>query len=220
MRGMLRLLLPLILVAALGALVSAASAAESIEHPLRPTPERRALSLEEPVRTVHLSEAAVLHILQLQEWGAASASKQESRQRSLKAVAMALEEYYVMEFSYPESVQQLLDSGYLDEARPAKVELVDFTSEVGQSNDLTLVYVPQPVGRTALISAPGKGCGSTLRSYREYCLAVPIKHIKVWIGDGKLRNTNWMEPFYNFGLHDILRINQENPGASSCASCS
>jgi len=157
MRGMLRILLPLILSAALGASVSVASAAESTEHPLRPTPERRALSLEEPVRTVHLSEAAVLHILQLQEWGAASASKQESRQRSLMAVAMALEEYYVMELSYPESAQQLLDSGYLDAAHPATVQLVDFTPEAAQANDLTLVYIPQPVGRTVMISATGKG---------------------------------------------------------------
>jgi len=218
-RNMLRAPVQVALVA-LATVMGLASSVEAAEHPSPPSPEKRAESLQEPLRTVHLSLAQSLHDSQVQEWDGVATEEQGWREKALAGVALALEEYYVMELSYPESVHQLLDSGYLDAAAPTKVELLDFTPDASRADDLTLIYIPQPIGRTTLITAPGKGCGDTLRSYREYCLAVPEAHIQVWIGDGKLRNTNWMEPFYNFGVHDILRINQENPGASSCASCS
>jgi len=207
-------------VLALAALANRASSAENTEHPLRPTPEKRAENFQEPMRTVHLSLARALHDSQVQEWGKAGADDPGlSRNALLVAVALALEEYYVMELSYPESVQQLLNSGYLDKARPVGLELVDFSTDAAQANDLTLVYIPQPIGRTALISVPGAGCGVAMRSYREYSLAVPTAHVKKWVGEKKLKGTNWLRPFYDLGVHDILLVNQVDPGATSCAGC-
>lgn len=131
-------------------------------------------------------------------------------------LAFALEEYYQMELSFPDSVAHLEESGYLLNGwGETGLSLVDFTTDSENRNEWTVIYVPQPVGLVTLIRIPRQGC-IRMRCYTQYSLLVPGKHLRSWQAGASSPRTWWLDPFLEFDVKEITHFNHNDPGWSRC----
>ena len=122
-----------------------------------------------------------------------------------------------MELSYPESVLQLQSSGYLaDGWTEAGLDVVDFSPQSGNAGAATLIYVPQPVGLANLVCDPLRGCAITIRSHGEYALLVPSEHLLEWAAEATTPRPRWLQPFLDFEVSMIARLNHNDPTRSGC----
>lgn len=206
--------------------VIAASPATSAPqlYPLRPLPVARANDLEGAERTLHLALGAALHDAQeaeLVEARSAIADPADRQAHFLAGLMLALEEYYQMELSYPDSVKLLLDSGYYcEEWNTTGINLVDFCQDrVYSSVQLTLVYVPQPIGSVDIIRVPGGGCSQTMRSYGVYSILAPEDQSANWELLQAPPGKTWVSEFLELGYRELIYMDQKSPGNTRCPSC-
>lgn len=195
--------------------------------PMRPNPEGRALELPDTECAMRADIAILLHEAQEHEVRALRHNIDAAininsgwRRHFLTGLALALEEYYQMELSYPDCTEQLVESGYLlaDWSRLG-LHICDFDSKRIVSRDKELIYVPQPIGLVTLIEVPGRSCAHRMRCYLEYSFAVPDCFTSNWgTGDVGLC-TDWMTPFCEFEITEILHVSQTRPEIPTCSTC-
>jgi hypothetical protein len=184
--------------------------------PLRPVPVHRALSLNAIESSIRQTIADSLQESQASELKNATEDPTKKNLHFLKGLALALEQYRDLELSFPDSINQLKESGYwLDGWADTGIAVIDYLPQTSISNDYVIYYIPQPVGLCKLIRAPTKW----LRKYSEYALLVPNARKDEWIvNDKKIQNV-WIDPFLKLDLTEIYFVNIDDPVKSGSAAC-
>ncbi|GEM_PF-3444976 len=220
-------LLALLVVVAAVCPTYAATGSETESRPLLPTPIGRAYALAEPERTRRLELAESLHESQLLELASVLNNADATlnigsswRNHCLAGLALALEEYFAIELSYPDSVEHLRSSGILlDGWRLAGIYADDFDTRCASCSNRCLTYVPQPLGLGTLVDTPGRGCGYRTLALLEYSLCIPFDYMGQWDRSTTGASSEWFMPFRDYGIVELLHVDQVEPVISSCADC-
>ena len=147
-----------ILVVLSGLLFTRVAEAEDRELPLVLPPMRLAESLNEPIRTAHITAAQSLHEQQQSLLAEAGQEPDQDWRGFLMGLTLALDEYYLLELSYPASIQYARDSGcLLAEWEELGFVVCDYVKLDPAASEMSLVYIPQPLGLNEIGSMPGAG---------------------------------------------------------------
>lgn len=189
------------------------------EYPPLLAPCNLADSLSEPERTMHRTMAGSLHDAQTSLLTSRDAESPLSGSTAITAVALAFEEYWERELTYPRDADQLLESGYLLDAwHEVGLLLIDPGQNTETAREFVVIYVPQPLGRTRIMHIPGRRCRVNMRVFREYSLLMRRNACESEIPTTTLA-TPWVRPFLSGHLLEALHIDQDQPDANGCIFC-
>jgi hypothetical protein len=185
--------------------------------PLQPRATRRSDQLIEPSRTVLNDCAEALQIAQAREL--TGYQSDHDRKHYFVGVTLALEEYYLREFSYPANSKDLIDSSYLlSEWTNNGFEISDYSEEAA-ANSSTLIYAPEPSGEAELIKTPERACALKMLSFREYSLFTTSLFEESWLpGENEYPyRTWWAIPYIDeLALVEIYHMSKRDPTVKKC----
>ena len=182
-------------------------------------PQHLAKQMAEPERTIHLNAAQVMHDEQESLLGHVKENPDKWQENFITGIAFALEEYWMLELSYPQEYEQLATSGYLLEGWAEGGYVVSCYDDFAYDENLKqLIYVPLPIGLAQLKRVPGMHCAFSRRCFFAYSLIIPEQANETWNGVESL-HTHWIEPFLARGFLEVMHVNKEQPGMSGCSMC-
>jgi len=199
--------------------VAHSQSSEVVDLPLQKLPLYLAERLPEPERSIRFTTADLLHEQQELVLRQAIDNLDNWQSSFLAGVALALEEYWTLELSYPGDFSQLADSEYLlDGWGKSGFQVKGFDNTSMEGVKQLLVYVPQPVGLASLKPVPGMGCAGARRCFETYSLLIPKQNAELW-GVFESINTYWIGPFLDRDFIEVMHVSKIDPGMSGCSLC-